>query len=217
MIRLEQVSRTFYVGGRPVHALREVDLTTGNVRRAERLDDRFFGEGLALAGDSLWQLTWQSGVAIHYDLDSFGRIEIVRYEGEGWGLCHDGERLVMSDGSDTLFFRDSETFALEDDVAVTLDGAPVTRLNELECVGRSIWANVWQTDHLVEIDPFSGRVLTVVDATNLLSPAERRQADVLNGIAWDEEAGTFLLTGKLWPRLFEVTFEETAGNDPSLE
>ena len=191
-------------------SLRQVDLATGNITRAERLDDSFFGEGLTIVEDSIWQLTWQSGVAIHYDLEGLGRIGIARYEGEGWGLCHDGERLVMSDGSGSLFFRDPETFTLEDEIAVTLDGGPVERLNELECVGPLVYANVWQTNDILEIDSGTGVVSAVIDATALTMRAMElatTNMDVLNGIAFDPPDGNFLVTGKLWPVLFEVDFE----------
>ncbi len=190
-------------------SLREVELTTGNIRRAERLDDSFFGEGLALAGESFWQLTWQSGVAIRYDRASFGRIEIVRYEGEGWGLCHDGERLIMSDGSGSLFFRDPDTFALEGEIAVTVNGEPTERLNELECVGSLVYANVWQTNNILEIDPGTGVAAAVIDASALTARAVElatADMDVLNGIAWDPADGDFYVTGKLWPVIFEVDF-----------
>jgi glutaminyl-peptide cyclotransferase len=127
-------------------------------------------------------------------------------------LCYDGRRLVMSDGSARLRFRDAESFAVRGEIEVTLDGQVVERLNELECVGGVVYANVLGSDSIVRIDPDSGRVNAVVDASTLLSPLERGGADVLNGIAYRPETGTFLVTGKLWPQLFEVVFEP-ANND----
>src|SRR5690606_10258865 len=127
-------------------------------------------------------------------------------EGEGWGVCYDGERLVMSDGSSTLTFRDPETFAEQGTVAATLGGDPPYQINELECVDGQVWANVWQTDEIVRIDPVTGEVGAVVDASGLLSEDEASAADVLNGIAAAEEEGTFYITGKLWPKLFLVSF-----------
>jgi glutaminyl-peptide cyclotransferase len=191
--------------------LREVDPWTGEVYRRVDLPSSLFGEGLALVDDRLIQLTWTDGVAITYDLATFEKRTEVRYPGEGWGLCYDGEKLVMSDGSDQLFFRDPETFRLRGQVAVLREGRPLPRLNELECVGDSVYANIWQTDEIVRIDPRSGQVLAVIDASGLMPPAERRAhaADVLNGIAYDAASETFLLTGKLWPTIFEVRFVPT--------
>jgi glutaminyl-peptide cyclotransferase len=187
--------------------LRRVDLASGAVVRRVDLPPRLFGEGLALVGDRLVQLTWQEGLALVWGVERFERRGERRYQGEGWGLCHDGRRLVMSDGSGRLVFRDPETFAAVGELAVTVGGRPAERLNELECVGSEIWANVWGSGEVLRIDAASGRVTAVADASGLLSPLERAGTDVLNGIAHRPETGTFLLTGKLWPKLFEVAFE----------
>jgi glutamine cyclotransferase len=190
-------------------SLREVDPTSGAVLRRLTVDPPIFAEGLARVDDRLIQLTWLNGVAFVYDLATFSRIEEHRYTGEGWGLCYDGTRLVMSDGSSQLFFRDPWTFDLVGQVAVTRDGQPVTRLNELECVGDEVYANVWQTDDIVRIERDSGRVLATIDAGGLLPPEDapaRAPDDVLNGIAYDPVTATFLITGKRWPRLYEVRF-----------
>ncbi|MFW6694579.1 glutaminyl-peptide cyclotransferase [Streptomyces sp. MAR4 CNX-425] len=173
-----------------------------------------FGEGLTLVGPRLWQLTWQNGIAIERDAETLKELRRVRYEGEGWGLCHDpgtggaGGRLVMSDGSSRLTFRDPETFEPTGHVDVTRAGVPVDRLNELECTGDgSVYANVYQTDTLVRIDPATGDVTADIDAAGLLRPAEERAALQLNGIAAvPGAAGEFLLTGKYWPRMFRVEF-----------
>lgn len=188
--------------------LREVDPRTGEVLRQVEVPDAFFAEGLARVGDRLIQLTWREGVAFIYDLETFRRVGSFRYEGEGWGLCYDGARLYMSDGSAALTVRDPQTFTVIGRVSVTLDGSPVSLLNELECVKGAVYANVWQTNAVVEIDKTSGAVRTVVDASGLLTDAEAVQADVLNGVAYDPERDTFLLTGKLWPKLFEVLLPE---------
>lgn len=187
-------------------SLREVDPGTGEVKRQVRLPREYFAEGLALVGNRLIQLTWQEEKAFVYGLSDFKPAGELRYDGEGWGLCWDGRRLVMTDGSDRLTFRDPQTFAVLGEVRVTLSGQPVDRLNELECVEGTVYANVWQTDDILRIDPATGKVTAVIDASGLLSPGERRTADVLNGIAWDPSRKTFLITGKLWPRMFEVTF-----------
>lgn len=186
-------------------SLREVTAETGDVKRQVSLPASSFGEGLALVEDRLIQLTWQEGRALVYGLADLRQVGELRYEGEGWGLCWDGHRLVMSDGSDRLTFRDPLTFAVLSEVRVTVAGRPAERLNELECVEGTIYANVWQTDDILRIDPATGKVTAVVDASGLLSPAEGRVAEVLNGIAWDPVRRTFLITGKLWPKMFEVT------------
>lgn len=189
--------------------LRKVDPRTGEVQREIHVppsaDGRhYWGEGLARVGDRLIQLTWRRETAFVYDLDTFERLGELTYEGEGWGLCYDGQRLVMSNGSDVLTFRDPETFAVTGSVAVTVDGSPLRRLNELECVNGDVYANVFLTDTIARIDPETGAVTGLIDAAGLLTPEERAQADVLNGIAHDPGTDRFLLTGKWWPKLFEV-------------
>jgi glutaminyl-peptide cyclotransferase len=187
-------------------SLREVVLETGEVERRHDLSDEFFGEGLAMVGGRVVQLTWREGVAFVYDLSTFTVIDEYRYEGEGWGLCHDGERFVMSDGTSSLTFRHSETFEVLGTVEVRSAGRPVSELNELECVDEVVYANVWRTDDIVVIDPRSGAVTSEIDASGLLPADERAGADVLNGIAFDRSTGHFLITGKDWPTLFEVRF-----------
>lgn len=184
--------------------LREVDPKTGKVRRRIEVPQQYFAEGLALVDNRLIQLTWQNGVAFVYNLMTFQKMGELRYDGEGWGLCYDGKRLVMSDGSDLLLFRDPKTFAPQGQVNVTLAGQPVYQLNELECVNGAVYANVWQTDDILRIDPKTGRVTAVIDASGLLSAQEAQNAEVLNGIAYDPAKKTFLITGKLWPKMFEV-------------
>jgi glutamine cyclotransferase len=193
-------------------SLREVIPESGEVLRSLPLDARYFGEGLALADDRLIQLTWRSGVAFVWDADTFEQLDTFRYETEGWGLCFDGEELWMSDGSATLVRRDPDTFAIRGRVDVTNRGEPVALLNELECVGEHVYANVWQTDTIVRIHKDSGRVAATIDAGGLLTTEERAALNaqaVLNGIAWDPETERFWLTGKLWPALFEVEFAPT--------
>ena len=192
-------------------SLREVNLGTGEVIRMLPLDSEYFAEGLAQVDDKLVQLTWQNGRAFVYDLDTFNEEGRFSYKTEGWGLCYDGESLYMTDGSATLFERDPETFEILSEKRVTLDNEPVTQLNELECVGEHVYANVWQTDRIVKIDKKSGRVVSNIDASDLFPIAER-PADpnaVLNGIAYNPDTDTFYLTGKLWPKLFEVRFVDS--------
>ena len=185
-------------------SLRRVDRDTGDVVQRVDVSPDLFAEGLAQVNDRLIQLTWQAGVAIAYDAETFAVLERFSYENEGWGLCFDGERLIMSDGSSQLFFRNPTTFAELGRVDVTLDGSPVENLNELECVNGSVYANVWQTDQIVVIDPATGRVSADIDASGLIDRRALPNADVLNGIAHDQASGRFYITGKLWPSLFEV-------------
>ena len=188
-------------------SLRQVDPKTGEVLRSVQLPPRYFGEGLARVGDRLIQLTWQEGTALVYDLTTFERRGELPYSGEGWGLCHDGQRLIQSDGSNRLTFRDPVTFATTGGVNVDLDGRPAMQLNELECVDGAVYANVGQSDAILRIDPATGHVTTAIDASGLLTPQEALGAEVLNGIAYKPETKTFLLTGKYWPKMFEVVFE----------
>ena len=178
----------------------------GTVQAQVDLDDELFAEGLARVGDELFQITWQNEVAFVYDLTTLERKREYSYEGEGWGLCYDGTHLVMSDGSATLVFRDPESFEIQRRVEVTRIGRPVRFLNELECVDGAVYANVWQREQIVRIDPQSGAVTATINAHGLLDRTERRAADVLNGIAWIPDRNRFVLTGKLWPALFEVEF-----------
>ncbi|MEM9069776.1 MAG: glutaminyl-peptide cyclotransferase [Myxococcota bacterium] len=175
---------------------------------AQRVDvpSRYFAEGLARVGDELFQLTWQEHRAFVYDLETFEKKREFEYRGQGWGLCWDGTHLVMSNGSPTLRFRDPETFEVQREVEVTKIGRPVRNLNELECVDGVVYANVWQRDEIVRIDPATGRVTATIDASGLLTRDERRGTDVLNGIAWLPDSQRFAITGKLWPWVFEVEF-----------
>ena len=183
--------------------LRELDPATGAVRRAAPLPGALFGEGIAVVGDRVWQLTYRDGVALEWDRATLTVRRQVPLPGEGWGLCFDGTRLIQSDGTDQLRFRDPESFVELGAVAVTRDGLPRDELNELECVDGEVWANVWRTDQLVRIDPADGRVTAVVDASGLLTPTQRDGTDVLNGIAW-LGGNSYLLTGKLWPIMVRV-------------
>ncbi len=184
--------------------LRRVDLATGEVLQSRDLSPEHFGEGVAVVGDRIYQLTLETGTCFVYDRETFAVLETYAYPGAGWGLASDGKRLVMSDGSDRLVFRDPATFAALGHVDVRDGGVEVSNLNELEVVGGEIWANVWLTDRIARIDPASGRVTGWIDLAGLLSAAEAGTADVLNGIAHDPATGRVFVTGKLWPALFEI-------------
>lgn len=187
-------------------SIRELDRTTGEVLRSARPPERVYGEGLATAGGRLIQLTWKDEVALAWDPDTFEVVGSHAYEGEGWGLCSDGTRLVMSDGSATLTFRDPATFEATGSVEVTSAGLPVVKLNELECRGSEVWANVWETRSIVRIDAATGSVTGVLDLTGLADPdpSATDRGAVLNGIAYDPTTDTWLVTGKLWPTMYEL-------------
>jgi glutaminyl-peptide cyclotransferase len=186
--------------------LRRVDLETGAVLQSRALAGDLFGEGIAVLGDRIYQLTWLSETAFVYDRETFAVLETFAYEGEGWGLTTDGRRLIMSNGTDRLVFRDPVTFAELGSVAVRDGEAPVSSLNELEYVDGQIWANLYGRDRLARIDPTTGQVTGWLDLTGLL-PAQIPPLgglDVLNGIAYDAATGRLLVTGKHWPTLFAL-------------
>lgn len=194
-------------------SLRAVDPLSGEILRIVALPDGRFGEGLALVDDRLIQLTWRSGEAFVWDAATFALLETFEYEGQGWGLCHDGDRLIMSDGSSLLTFRDTSSFEIVGSVEVTLDGEPVDALNELECVRGSVWANVWHDDRILRIDPADGMVDGVLDLAGIIAPhpTARDPESVLNGITYDATTDSYLLTGKRWPQLIEIRIKEAGG------
>jgi len=186
--------------------VRIVDPGTGRVIRSRNLGQEFFGEGLEMVGDRLIQLTWKEGTAFIWDAETLAPLGAFSYEGEGWGLCAQADRLIMSDGSSWLTFRDRTTFEPLGGVEVRRAGEPVERINELECVEDLVYANVWQTEEIVIIDPGTGMVLGQIDASLLLDRlGSTDEIDVLNGIAYDPEDQSFYLTGKLWPEIFQVS------------
>ena len=187
-------------------SIRRVRIADGHVEVQEDLADDLFGEGLARVGERFWQITWRNGKALLWEGRPFRKVREVEYDGEGWGLCYDGERLVMSDGTAWLTFRDPESFAVIGEVRVTRAGRPLRRLNELECVDHVVYANIWETNEIARIDPSNGEVTAMIDASGLLTAEERVGTDVLNGIAYVPETGRFLITGKLWPKIFDVEF-----------
>ncbi len=185
--------------------LRRVELETGRVVQRTALPAEYFGEGITLWRSTIVQLTWDTKIGFVWDRERFRRIATFRYEGEGWGLTHDSTHLIMSDGTASLRFLDPTTFRPVRRLLVTDAGTPVTDLNELEWIDGEIYANVWRTDFIARISPSSGRVLGWVDLGGLLTLAEQRAgADVLNGIAYDSTGRRLFVTGKLWPKVFDV-------------
>lgn len=187
--------------------LRRVDLETGKVLQLHRLPADIFGEGLSLAGDRFIQISWQNRRAFVYDARTFELLGEWNYNGEGWGLTFDGKNLVMSDGSEYLTWRNPKTFEEEKRIAVSFNGKPLKNLNELEWINGEVWANVWQTNYIVRIDPQSGAVKEYLDCSGLLGKSRRGGEDVLNGIAYDAAKKRIFITGKLWPRLFEIALQ----------
>jgi glutamine cyclotransferase len=181
-----------------------VDLTSGRPEKQRALNPRYFGEGIAILGGSLYQLTWQNGVVVVYDVESFEVERTMPYAGEGWGLTHDGRELIMSDGSATIRFRDPPTFAVTREIEVRDRGQPLTKLNELEYVDGEIWANIWYDDRIARISPATGEVLGFIDLSTLYPQSVRSSEAVLNGIAYDAAAKRLFVTGKNWPQLYEI-------------
>ena len=185
--------------------IRKVRIENGEVLQLHRIDSQYFGEGIAVSGDTLFQLTWTSGIGFLYDLASFQRKGTFTYAGEGWGLTHDGTRLIMSDGTATLRWLDPATRKPRGSLTVRDGGQPVANLNELEYVKGEIFANVWQTERIARISPRTGVVTGWIDLSGLLSPREQAQgAEVMNGIAYDSAGDRLFVTGKLWPKVFEI-------------
>jgi glutamine cyclotransferase len=184
--------------------IRKVKLENGEVVQVRELEEKYFGEGIAAVGDTIVQLTWQGGVGFVYDRATLERRRSFTYTGEGWGLTYDGTRLIMSDGTPVLRFLDPKTFAVMGRLEVKDAGRPVDELNELEMVKGEIFANVWGTDRIARISPKTGAVTGWIDLRGLLSPAEAAGVDVLNGIAYDPATDRLFVTGKLWPKLFEI-------------
>ncbi len=186
-------------------SLRLVDLATGQVLKGLRLPKQYFGEGVTVLGDRVFQLTWKERTGFVYDRESFALLDVFAYPTEGWGLTHDGQRLIMSDGTANLYFLDPSTLQEIGRVEVRDASGPIALLNELEYVDGEVFANVWQTNWIVRIDPATGQVTGWIDLTGLLPPKTTGQPiDVLNGIAYDEATGRLFVTGKLWPSLFEI-------------
>ncbi|MFW6256082.1 MAG: glutaminyl-peptide cyclotransferase, partial [Candidatus Sumerlaeota bacterium] len=197
-------------GQRGESTLRKVEIETGKVVQSVALEDEYFGEGLALIGDKLYMLTWESGKGFVFSLDKFEKIGEFHYEGEGWGLTSNGKQLIMSDGGHTLEYRDPENFQVQKTVRVKDGLSPVFKINELEYVHGYVYANIWTEDRIAQIDPDTGKVEAWVDMQGLLTPDEKtaREVDVLNGIAYDAEKERFFVTGKNWPWVFEIKIKK---------
>lgn len=190
-------------------AIREVDLATGKVKREAKLPPEYFGEGSTGWGKTIVSLTWKHGKGFRWDRDSFRKLGEFSYPGEGWGLTQDGNSLILSDGSNELRFLDPKSFAERRRIRVTWRGRPVRQLNELEYVHGEILANVWHSDLIARIDPETGVIKGVIDLRAVIASVDVRDSEaVLNGIAWDDKTGKLYITGKRWPKLFEIALPE---------
>ncbi len=185
-------------------SIRRVDLATGRVEKIHAIGSEYFGEGIAIHDGKLYELTWKSGLAFVYDLDTFNVVQTLQYPTEGWGLTHDGRNLILSDGSATLRFLDPATFKTVREITVRDGDRPIEKLNELEYIDGEIWSNVWYDDRIARISPADGRVLGWIDLAALYPQSARGGDDVLNGIAYDAAAKRIFVTGKDWPQLFEI-------------
>ena len=186
------------------YTLREVNLSSGSVIRSLDLNASEFGEGMTFVDDEIIQLTWQEGIAYRYQMDNFSIVANYTYEGEGWGLAYDGQQLIMSDGTDVLTLRNATTFEIEGTLNVTLNGDPLSKINEMEIWEGILLANVYQTEEIVGIDLNSGVVVLHIDASGL----RPQGTGVLNGIAFDSSTQSLWVTGKEWPMMYNVTFVE---------
>ena len=194
-------------GRRGQSVLKKYSLEDGRVVQSRRLGDRYFGEGIEIVEDRIFQLTWQAHMVFVYDLETFDQLDTFYNPTEGWGLTYDGSELILSDGSANLYFIDPENFVTTRTIQVSLDGNPVSSLNELEYIDGEVWANIWQTDFIVRIDPETGQVNSLVNLTGLADQTTRYESGieaVLNGIAYDRERQRLFVTGKLWSDIFEI-------------
>ena len=191
-------------------SLRKVDLETGRVLMIHNLDPSLFGEGITLYKQMIFQVTWTNKIGFVYDESTFELLNRIYYQTEGWGLTTIDNRIIMSDGTNMLYFMDPEMFTVDSQLEVYDNEKKVDKLNELEYINGEIWANIWMTDLIARIDPKSGRVNAYVDLATIYPEAKRREdnADVLNGIAWDKQGGRIFVTGKKWPNLFQITVFE---------
>jgi len=186
-------------------SLRRIELATGRIEQLVPLNSTYFGEGITILDGKLYQLTWQNRMGIVYDQQTFNPLATFRYTGEGWGLTHDGKQLILSDGTSTLRFIDPRTFEVVKRLKVRANNGPIEKLNELEYRKGEILANIWYSDRIARISPETGEVLGWIDLTGLLPASQRTDKDnVLNGIAYDEAGDRLLVTGKNWPKIFEI-------------
>ncbi|HEY6187065.1 MAG TPA: glutaminyl-peptide cyclotransferase [Pyrinomonadaceae bacterium] len=208
-LEIHQGSLYESTGRNGASSLRQVELETGRVLRKVEVPQEYFAEGLTIFQGKIYQLTWQSHKGFIYDLASFQPLGEFTYEGEGWGLTHDDRSLIMSDGTNLIRFIDPVNYKTERAIKVYDGDRPLTKLNELEYIHGEIYANIWETDWIVRLDPQTGKILGWIDLKDLLPRADRSaQTDVLNGIAYDGASDRLFVTGKLWPKLFQIRLKK---------
>src|SRR5688572_17121363 len=195
----------------------EVTITTGVQDKKIKLDKQYFGEGISILNNKIYQLTWQNKTGFIYDLKTFQKLGEFQYEHEGWGITHNGTNLIVSDGTDKLYFLDTLTLKRVSMLSVTENGNKRDQLNELEFIEGFVYANQWQTNYILKIDPASGNVVGKMDLSSLANRVAQMnpQADVLNGIAYEKKSKTILITGKYWPALFALRFKESS-SEPTV-
>lgn len=191
--------------------IRRYDLATGAVQAEHKIDQKYFGEGSVVLPDKIVSITWKNQKGFIFDRETLAPKGEFTYEGEGWGLTTDGQKVYMSDGTSQIRVLDPATLQETSRIDVTMNGRPVAALNELEFIKGEIWANVFEADRIVRIDPATGKVNSVVYLANLLGPQDRRGVDVLNGIAYDQAGDRIFVTGKYWPKIFEIKLVEPPG------
>jgi glutamine cyclotransferase len=189
-------------------SLRKIQLSNGMILQKHDLSSEFFGEGITIFQDKIYQLTWKSHIGFVYDKDTFEVIDTFKISTEGWGLTHDGQYLILSDGTSTLYFLDFDTFEVSHSVEVKYNDTPILNLNELEHIDGMVFANIWKTDFIAIINPQNGIVNSWIDFTGLLEKSQASNPDVLNGIAYDPKEDRLFVTGKLWSKIFEIKLKE---------
>ena len=197
--------------------LSEIDLQSGNILREMPINDSYFAEGITVLGESIIMLTWKEEQAFRIDISNFSIIENYSFDGEGWGICFNGEYLVMSNGTSEISFRDPYTFEINHTIQVTWNGQPVSGINELECVGGEILANVWLQDVILSIDSISGSVQYFISPTSITSMQGNNSNEVLNGIAFDKSSGGFWITGKNWTHIYLIEISDLVSPDEIQE
>lgn len=184
-------------------SLRKIEIESAKILKKIKLNKKYFGEGITILNNKIYQLSWKENTAFVYDLD-FNLIKTFKYKNQGWGLSNNGESLIMSSGSQFLTFRDPQTFKINKKIEVKINNKALKNINELEYLDGLIYANIWQTDYIVIIDAHSGAVQSYLDLSNILAKKYENKAGVLNGIAYDPKNKNFLITGKLWPKVYRI-------------
>lgn len=184
-------------------SLRKVEIKSGKILKKIKLGDEYFGEGITILNDKIYQLSWKEQTAFVYDLN-FNLLNTFKYQGEGWGLTNNGQQLIMSNGSEYIYFRNPDTFQIDKKIKVKINDQNLKNINELEYFNGFIYANIWQKDYIIKVDAENGVVKAYLDLSNILAPKYKNNVDVLNGIAYDSQTESFLITGKLWPKIYKI-------------